>query len=165
MGKSMCRLNADVKVRASAQSLGLVPVREMLDLALEPHPGWSQSEQDKINKYVDQLPLLFEGSGEIERLSSVARRPLEAPRLRGYYLWRCDGCSSSGHHRQGILDWEFVALQRNIGDVSDTELMERVRAKFLTEMFSPVRESSVYVGNQAKRPHVFSVLGVFWPKR
>jgi hypothetical protein len=32
-------------------------------------------------------------------------------------------------------------------------------------MCGPDREVAFYVGNQAKHPRTFSVLGVYWPRR
>ena len=37
--------------------------------------------------------------------------------------------------------------------------------KYLADLCGPSREVTFYVGNQAKRAHVFSVLGVYWPPR
>lgn len=162
---SMCELNAGVKGNPAGQSLGLVPVKELLKLELKPHPGWTEDEQDKINGYINQMPLLPDESGQEARLSPVARRPLEAPRMKGWYQWRCQTCRPGGSHRQGILDWEFVALQRSIGAVDDSELKKRIEAVYVDKLFAPDRETSFFVGNQSKRPQAFAVLGVFWPKR
>ncbi|WP_426509509.1 hypothetical protein ACPPVO_01830 [Dactylosporangium sp. McL0621] len=63
------------------------------------------------------------------------------------------------------MDWEFVAFQRNLGDVTDEEACRAIEAKFFGEMCAADREVAFYVGNQAKRVNVFSVLGVYWPKR
>ncbi|MFX0591163.1 hypothetical protein ACOARS_13695, partial [Glaesserella parasuis] len=65
------------------------------------HEGWTPAEEGKIDRYVNQLSLL----------PGDDRTPLEAPRMRGWYRYRCwaKGCNGP---RQGVLDWEFVALQR-----------------------------------------------------
>jgi hypothetical protein len=109
--------------RPDAQSLALVRPRQVDALEITAHPGWTPEQQQRIDAYADQ-PGLF---------GSRDRTPLEAPRLRGSYRYRCHspGC---GGHRQGLLEWES-------------------------------RDVAFYVGNQAKRPHVFSVLGVYYPQR
>jgi hypothetical protein len=54
-------------------------------------------------------------------------------------------------------------LQRRLAGRDDAEVQRELQAKFLTMMCSPKRDVAFYVGNQAKRVHVFSVLGVYYP--
>ncbi|HEV8528647.1 MAG TPA: hypothetical protein VGS60_14040 [Actinomycetes bacterium] len=70
-----------------------------------------------------------------------------------------------GGHRQGVLDWELVAFQGRLARVGDEELRQAISGKFLDELCAPSRDVAFYVGNQAKRAHVFSVLGVYWPPK
>lgn len=151
---SMCRLNRAVRADPNAQSLALVRPREVTRLEIAPHPGWTPDQQKKIDAYANQ-PDLFD---------SKDRTPLEPPRFRGIYHYRCFDRQCRGH-RQGILDWEFVALQRHLARLGDRALAAELRRKFLTTMCDPSRDVAFYVGNQAKRPHVFSVLGVYYPRR
>jgi len=44
------------------------------------------------------------------------------------------------------------------------ELADALRAKFLGELCGRDRDVAFYVGNQAKRRNVFSVLGVWWAR-
>ncbi|MEV6708824.1 hypothetical protein AB0M60_24040 [Micromonospora wenchangensis] len=151
---SMCRLNRDAQERADAQSLALVRPKEVRGLKVTPHRGWDKDEQRKIEAYASQ-PDLFSGR---------SRSPLQAPRFKAAYHYRCyePGCKG---HKQHVIDWELVALQRRLAGYSDAALQEALEAKFLGEMCAPNRDVAFYVGNQAKRVHVFSVLGVYWPKR
>jgi hypothetical protein len=151
---SMCRLNRNARENGNSQSLALVRPRNVSSLKIELHPGWTTEEQRRIDLYVGQLDLF----------SNNDRTPLDAPRFKGTYHYRCHdrGC---GGHRQGMLDWEFVALQRRLSGVSDHDARRAVEDKFLGELCAPSRDVAFYVGNQAKRAHVFSVLGVYWPKR
>lgn len=151
---SMCRLNRDAQERADAQSLALVRPKEVRALKVTPHPGWTADEQRKIEAYASQ-PDLFSGR-------SIS--PLEAPRFKAAYHYRCHEPGCNGH-KQHVIDWELVALQRRLAGHSDAALREALEAKFLGEMCAPNRDVAFYVGNQAKRVHVFSVLGVYWPKR
>jgi hypothetical protein len=150
----MCQLNRAAQKRPDAQSLALVRPRQVDALEITPHPGWTPEQQQRIDAYADQ-PDLF---------GSQDRTPLKAPRLRGSYRYRCHspGC---GGHRQGLLDWEFVALQRRLSDKSDDEVAAELQKRFRDMMCNPSRDVAFYVGNQAKRPHVFSVLGVYYPQR
>ena len=87
---------------------------------------------------------------------------LEPPRFRASYRYHCHEPGCSGH-RQSVLDWELVAFQRRMADAGDDELRRLISAKFLDDLCAPSRDVAFYVGNQAKRAHVFSVLGVYWP--
>jgi hypothetical protein len=149
---SMCEVFRAVKDRPPARSLALVRPREILDVEIARHPGWSAGEQAKIDAYVNQLDM-FGGD----------RTPLEAPRFKGWYRYRCHSSRCNGH-RQGILDWEFVAYQRRLPG-SDEEVQRMLRVKFLDQMCAPSKDVAFYVGNQAKRFQTFSVLGVYYPQR
>jgi hypothetical protein len=154
---SMCRIRDGAAADPTARSLALVRPTEILSFRLEAHPGWSKEEQVKIDAYVNQLELdLFEAAKD--------KMPLEAPRFRGYYKWRCGegGCRS---HEQSIIDWEFVAFQRHLGNLPDDEMKAALHKRFLEEICSPQKDVAFYVGNQAKRPQTFSILGVYYPKK
>lgn len=152
---SMCRLNRDARGNANAQSLALVRPQDISRLEIEAHPGWTPEEQHKIDMYVSQLDLL----------STQERTPLEPPRFRGFYRYRCGDRRCSGH-RQGMLDWEFVAFQRNrLAAIPEDDARRALVDKFLGQVCASDRDVAFFVGNQAKRAHVFSVLGVYWPKR
>lgn len=152
---SMCELNAAARDQAAAKSLALVRVADVAGLEIDRHPGWTPDEQAKIDAYVNQLTL----SGDDDRT------PLEAPRFRGYYRWRCYDSACNGH-RQGLLDWEFVALQRRLGERNEAETRRALVTKFVDQICNPSsRDVAFYVGNQAKRHHVFSVLGAYYPSR
>lgn len=149
---TMCALNRENKSRTTAPSLGLVRVRDLPDLRITRHEGWSPAEQAKIDSYVTQLDL-FDDSD---------KSPLEAPRFGGKYRWKCFEGQCKGHD-QSIIDWEFVALQRRLRGHSDSEVQAALHDKFVDMMFRAPREPAFYVGNQAKRHHVFHVLGVYYP--
>jgi len=121
---SMCQLNWAAQRRSDAPSLALVRPREVLGLRITPHPGWTADEQRKIDEYVNQLDLFTE---------VPTRQPLQAPRFRAAYRYRCheSGCNT---HEQGLLDWEFVALQRRLTAYSDEDARRQLENRFLTTM-------------------------------
>lgn len=154
---SMCRIRTDAAADARARSLALVRPTEILGFRLEKHHGWSKDEQAKIDAYVNQLELdVFEDAQD--------KTPLEAPRFKGFYKWRCADpqCTT---HEQSIIDWEFVALQRHLWNRSDAEAAGSIRRRFFEEICAPENDVAFYVGNQAKRPQTFSILGVYYPKK
>lgn len=153
---SMCSLLDAVRQNPAARSLAAIRPREVTGLDIEPHPGWTADEKRKIDKYVSQLELPGMGRGP--------KTALEAPRFRGWYHYLCHG-RNCRQHRQGIIDWEWVALQRNLSGRDDEETQTELRKRFLGKICSPSNDAVFFVGNQAKRQHVFMVLGVYYPPR
>ena len=149
---TMCDLNRTVRDDPHARSLGLVRVADVSGFLIESHPGWTADDQKKIDGYLSQLTLFGDDD----------RTPLHAPRFRGKYKWRCTDSKCRGHE-QGLIDWEFVALQRRLSRDSDEQAMQSLRNKWLDQLCGPANDVSFYVGNQAKHPHTFSVLGVYYP--
>ncbi|GAA3096400.1 hypothetical protein [Nonomuraea salmonea] len=151
---SMCNLLAAIRASPPARSLAAIRPRRIDGLDIEPHPGWTPDEQAKIEAYMQQDSLF--GSGP--------RTALEAPRYKAWYRYRCHARSCRGH-RQGVLDWEFVAHQRRLGAHDDAGVRQELRERWLEKICGADRDTVFFVGNQAKRPHVFSVLGAFYPPR
>ena len=96
---------------------------------------------------------------ELPGLSRGPRTPVEAPRFRGWYRYRC------GEHRQGVIDWEWVAFQRRLLGAGDQVLRDALRGNFLDEICADRDERRLLRRYQAKRQHVLMVLGVFYPLR
>lgn len=128
-------------------------VVDVSDFVVTAHPGWSKAEQAKIDRYVNQLDLF--GSSD--------RTALKAPRFRGKYHWRCADRACKGYE-QSLIDWEFVALQRNLFGRSNDETTAALRRRFFNEICGSAKDLAFYVGNQAKRHNVFSVLGAYYPR-
>jgi len=70
-------------------------------------------------------------------------------------------------HKLSIIDWEINALYLNMkvkyGYDMDV-VLQKVKEKWLTEMWSDKRDSYLIVGTQFPNP-TFMVLGVFWPPK
>jgi hypothetical protein len=150
---SMCQLYRESTRPAGGKSLALVRPREVLGLDIKPHPGWTPEQQHKIDQYVLQERLFDERD----------RTPLQAPRFLAHYRYRCHEKLCNGHN-QGLLDWEFVVLQRRLAHHSDAQAIAELRTKFFDMMCGSARRPAFYVGNQAKHPRIFSVLGVYYPQ-
>jgi len=149
---SMCALLDGVAASPSAQSLALVRPTTISGLALKPHPGWNDQEQAKINAYVNQLDLF----------DDQEKSPLQAPRFKGWYQYRCTEDRCRGHE-QGLLDWEFVAFQRRLARMDDAAAKKAIEAKFMGMVCDPGKDTCFFVGNQAKHRNTFSVLGMWYP--
>lgn len=75
------------------------------------------------------------------------------------YRFRCFRAGCAGH-TQTIVDWEVVALWRNVRHRPNWQ--ELIRQKFEHEMWQG-KAAALFVGNQEQYPASFLVLGVFWP--
>ncbi len=67
-------------------------------------------------------------------------------------------------HEQGLIDWEFTAFQRRLGPDRD-QPVAAIRKRWFADMCRPSNDVYFYVGNQAKRHQVFSILGVVYPRK
>jgi hypothetical protein len=148
---SMCELIRDAREDPTSRSIGLIRAAEIDDVIVTRHPGWTPEEQRKIDNYARQ-PFLF---GEQDPV------PLEAPRFRVQYSYRCRD-KRCPRHLQTLVDWEVVALQRRLYGDDD-----RVRQELLGHcrglVSRPERITAFYVGNQAGRRRTFSIGGVYYP--
>ncbi|MCO8273940.1 hypothetical protein M1L60_25405 [Actinoplanes sp. TRM 88003] len=151
---SMCQLVEHARAASSARSIALIRVHDVSSLSITRHRGWTPEQQAKINGYLSQLDILDDHD----------RAPLQAPRFTGAYRYRCADRRCRGH-RQSLLDWEFVALQRRLGGLTDAEAADQLRTKFLDQLCGADRDVAFYVGNQAARPQAFSIGGVYAPRR
>ena len=151
--RTACELNA-LQTQAGAPSLGLVKVDRVVDLIIEPNEEFSADKKAAV-----------EMAAAEDLFGNQRSAPEPAPlRLKYRYFCVADGCKG---HLQTIIDWEAGQSVRKWGPMTSgpEQLRDRLRRKFLTEMCGPARDTYFFLGNQAKRRHVFAVLGVFWPPR
>ncbi|WP_143027579.1 hypothetical protein [Lentzea albidocapillata] len=113
--ESMCEVLGAVKTHPPARSLAAVRPVSIQGVDFEAHPGVTTDEQGEINQYVGQIDMF-----------GTDRTALEAPRFRGWYRYKCT-TPTCGGHRQGILDREFVALQRRLCDLDGDALKLALR--------------------------------------
>lgn len=78
------------------------------------------------------------------------------------YRYRCLESNCTGH-LQTIIDWEAVALCRNINHFDDWQ--ERMQQKFIDTLWAEDRDTVLFVGNMEQHPQSFLILGVFWPPK
>lgn len=151
---SMCQINQASKDGKPYPSLAVVRPREVLDLEMSPHPGWTVDQQAKLTNSFQQLDL-FDVDDRADR------RPLEAPRFIAKFRYACDS-SSCGGHLQSLIDWEATELIRRHHRLDpDDVAAEALRQRFLHEMCDPGRGPLFFVGNQLQAPRGFTVLGVY----
>jgi len=150
MLQSMCELR--VLQKKERRSLGVFRPAQVDDLTIKSvDDEWGAGKQG----VVDQANLFFPGKTGLEKIP-----------YRFRYLYHCDdtGCP---RHEQTIVDWEIAQLYRTLRDkgASETDVLHKIKDKWLGQMCSATRDTAFFVGNQFRNPDGFLVLGVFWPPR
>lgn len=131
------------------KSLGMFKPKKVLDFSIiQENDEWSYAER-AIQKSLFGPELL----------------PLEKIPFSFKYSFIChdEGCKG---HKMKIVDWETAQFYRKIRKKykDNMNLIEReMKKRWLDELFSTNRDPYFYVGNVAKFPRSFIILGVFWP--
>jgi hypothetical protein len=149
MLESMCEIQR--RQERDGASLGVFRPGEMLDFVVERDSGKWDPDQQAV---VDQPSLLFPSKTGLEKIP-----------FRFRYRYRCaqHGCRT---HYQSIIDWELAeAYRRWRAQYDADELLRKLREKWLDMMWSPTRDTLLFVGNQHNHPEAFLVLGVFYPAK
>ncbi|QPL05146.1 MULTISPECIES: hypothetical protein [Actinomyces] len=152
-----CDLLSGTRADPNAASLGLVEAHD-IHLEVEPHGGWTTKQQRILDQWQSQPALPLEGAEHAEA------PPLEAPPYKARYSYRCASPSCNGH-RQGILDWELTALQRN-AKADGAEPADWIRNQFGRKLLAANRRQFLSLGNQADaaKRTAFSVLSIYTPR-
>jgi hypothetical protein len=143
-------------------SIGLIKPREYIDFHAEAFP---QAEKDAFwRKYraIQQQPdLPFEPDPEEEV------RPLPPPDFRFKIKFRCNDSSCAHVHDFTVFDWEVDALYntcRRRGDTPETA-RDKVIAKLRDDVCAHDKDTHFFLGNIALHPHIFTIVGLWYPKR
>lgn len=136
-------------------SLAVVRALEAPELIIDQRDREQLDRWNNRAEAVGMQPSLFD-------VPQHSKPNFEVVPWRFRYAYRCLSTGCRGH-RQTIVDWEAVALWRNIRHRSNwTEIM---REKFVGQLWNADRDAALFVGNMEQRPWNFLVLGVFWPPR
>jgi len=134
-------------------SLAVVRTREAPKFVIEERDEEQLSKWRSRAEAIGSQPSLFEDAAQ-------PKAPFEVIPWRFSYRYHCRVPDCNGH-KQTIVDWEAVALYRNVRSKPDWR--ELMRQKFEDEMWAPGKDTVLFVGNQEQHPQSFLVLGVFWP--
>jgi hypothetical protein len=156
IGPTMCELRAGVVQNMNATSLGLVRVRTLKGVIVEPGQPWTPSQQAKIDRALQQESLLGDATPP----------ELKPPRFIAKYHYICETADCPGH-KQRILDWELTAFQLRLRNMSDDAAAESIRRRFHDELCADDKRTHFFVGNIAdpRKRRNFSVLGVYAPPK
>jgi len=94
-------------------------------------------------------------------------KPLRAADYRFKISFRCDDpeCTT---HEFSVLDWEMDALYfrlRTEYQRSQQEAAQGVVERLRDQVCAPDKDLHFFLGNFAQRPWVFSIVGLWWPKK
>jgi hypothetical protein len=138
--------------QAKRRSLGCIRPCDVRDLLIEPV---SEDWEGRKKSVVDQLALFDPVETKLEKIPYIFR-----------YHYRCEDPSCPGH-KQSIHDWELMELYRKLRNqhATENETLEGLREKFVGELCRADKDTHFFVGNVAKHPSSFIVLGTFWPPK
>ncbi|MCX4828323.1 hypothetical protein OG785_17325 [Streptomyces sp. NBC_00006] len=145
---SLCAIKRDQEEHGT--SLGLFRPADTVDFRLDPAEPWPASKA----ALADQMDLLDQDLRQLEWV------PLEFR-----YRFSCNDSRCTGHDL-ALRDWEagesYRKFRRQYGEQG---VEEKLRERWFTRMFTPDRAVHCFVGNLAKRPKTFMLLGLFYPRR
>jgi hypothetical protein len=149
VAESMCEIQR--RQVLDGTSLGVFKPAAMEDFV----PEADNSEWKPNQQAVVQQPSLL----------APTKTGLEKIPYRFRYRYRCSDRDCRGHS-QSIIDWELAQSYRDWREKYGEEgVIDKLRQRWLDEMWAAKKDSYLFVGNQHKYPEGFLVLGVFWPNR
>ena len=158
---TMCELNRAARDGAPGPSLGLVTPEDVDKIVVRPIAPLSGEDRKIQERAHDQQELNI-----FNEAPRAITKVLEPPPFSAHLKYRCQdrACTS---HTQGIIDWELTGLQRHVQQRGggEDEIRKAIEYRFLEIPTQAKRVVRIFVGNQAKRRHVFSVLGLYYPER
>ncbi|MFC5170785.1 hypothetical protein [Streptomyces mutomycini] len=82
------------------------------------------------------------------------------------YRFRCDDTDCTGHHDVARRDWEAgESYRKYLRQYGQQGVVEKLRERWFSRVFTPDHVVHCFVGNLAKRPKTFMQLGLFYPRR
>lgn len=143
-------------------SIGIVKPHEVVDLAAEAYPEDEKSQfWTKYRAIQEVQELAFEPEADRHI------KPLSPPDFRFKIKFRCDDPACTKVHDIGVYDWEVDALYFRCkqGGDSPERARDKVIAKLRDEVCGPSKDTRFFFGNIASHPHVFIIVGLWYPKR
>ncbi len=134
-------------------SLGIIKPKKIIDFKIESiNNNWSPKHQDILNQF---------------RLFEPQPKELMKIPFKFSYVFVCDDSTCDKPHKLSIIDWEIFALYltlKNKYGYSMDVILEKIKAKWFTEMCGIDKDTHLIVGSRFPTP-TFMVLGVFWPPK
>lgn len=139
-------------------TIGMVKPHEVLEFSADPYPEDERRQfWTKYKAIMSQQEIQFEGEEE----SNV--KPLSPPEFRFKIKFRSD----DKVHEFSVFDWEVDALYFRCTQRGDTPEVacNKVIAKLRDEVCADTKDTYFFLGNIASHPHIFTIVGLWYPKR
>ncbi len=156
MVASMCEIGD--RQRRDGTSLGVFRPGRIIDFKIE-QASVDEAKRQIAKAWSAQTSLLG-GLGADERTNQL--RELEQVPWTFRYRYRCEDAGCRGHS-QSIIDWEISQFYRRVRHFDDWR--NRMRKRWVDEIFGASRDTAFFVGNMHQHPKSFLILGVWWPPR
>ncbi len=94
-------------------------------------------------------------------------KPLTPPDYRFKIEFRCDDERCQHNHNFSVLDWELDALYFNLRQRGESRQIASAKVidKLTSQVCAPDKDLYFYLGNISTHPHIFTIVGLWWPKR
>jgi hypothetical protein len=146
---SMCKIQKERE--DTHKSLGIFKPAMVEDFIIEPgEKEWSKADRNLLSQ-----SKLFGNDNNI----------LEKIPYKFKIKYKCFDLNCNGHN-QGIIDWETAQLYRNLKvKYHQPTLIEKLKSKYLDDVFNSNKDFHFVVGNSLKGPKAFSIISVFYPPK
>lgn len=150
------------KQRIDNTSLGLVKPLRVMDVCVYP---FSREEKDKFWQHYKEAISQMELPLDLESKHVV--KPLRPADYRFKAVFRCDDDRCRTDHHFSILDWEVDALYFNLLQRGDAPHVaaRKVVDQLQSQICSPDKDSYFFLGNISTHPHMFTIVGLWYPKK
>jgi hypothetical protein len=143
---------------AHGTSIGMVKPDEVLGYPVETYP-----EDEKKSWWARYHGILQQPDLPFTEEEDEPIRPISPPDFRFKIKFR----SGEKEHEFSVFDWEVDALYFNLrrsgrsADQACSEVTEMLR----TRVCGPDQDTYFFLGNIAAHPHVFTIVGLWYPKK
>lgn len=152
-GLNTCDLIQGWRNKTQQASLAIIDPRRIRRVAVDDHEGWTKSQLQAMRVF-DDSPSLFDQD------STSHVRPLEAPRFHVKVDYDCKAPSCRGHN-SSLIDWEASALDRSLSRDEREEARMKIAHKYENTVLAERREPRLIIGNMARYPRSYSILGAY----
>ena len=139
-------------------TIGMVNPHEVLDFTSEPYP-----EDEKRQFWSKYQAIMAQQELQFEPEDETIVKPISPPDFRFKIRFRSD----DKEHEFSVFDWEVDALYFRCTQNGDTPkaACDKVIAKLRDEVCAATKDTYFFLGNIASHPHIFTIVGLWYPKR
>ncbi len=147
--------------RENLTSLGLVKPNEITGIRVE---KFNDKERDEFwTRYKEALAQM---ELTLDPDTGKITKPITPPDWRFKIDFRCDDSECKDQHSFSVLDWEVDALYFRLkGKLASKAAAEGVREHLMNVVCSADKDLYFFLGNINGYPQVFTIIGLWYPKK